>query len=140
MVGSTIANAFSERITGFERLDSGALRRVARMTSPTLWGVGLNTASRKRSLRRTRSIVRITGGRLLINANAAGGELRVRVSDEDREPLAGLNYDDCHTFSGDQVSHEVTWERGSLDTLKGQVIRLEYYLKNAELFTFQASK
>ena len=83
--------------------------------------------------------LRWPGGRLLINADAGDGELQVRVSDEHRKPLDGFDYKDCRPFSGDAVSHEVTWKNASIDSLKGQVIRLEFFLKGADLFTFRAS-
>jgi hypothetical protein len=32
----------------------------------------------------------------------------------------------------------VRWGDKSLDTLKGQVVRLEFFLKDADLYTFRA--
>ena len=74
-----------------------------------------------------------------MNADARKGELRVRVSDTFRKPLAGYNYDDCAPFTGDSVLHRVTWKGKPLDALKGQVIRLEFLLRNADLYTFRAT-
>ncbi len=79
------------------------------------------------------------GGKLLVNADAHAGELKVRVSDEKRKPLAGFDYADCVAFTGDNVAHEVTWKKNALDSLKGCVIRLEFLLKNADLYTFHAT-
>jgi hypothetical protein len=83
--------------------------------------------------------IRWPGGTLRVNADAHRGELRVRVSDELRKPLSGYNYEDFATFAGDSVSHEVTWRGRSLDALKGRVMRLEFFLKDADLFTFCAA-
>ncbi len=83
--------------------------------------------------------IRWPGGSLQINANAHAGELRVRVSDSLRKPLEGYNYEDCGRFTGDSTSHEVTWGGRSLDALRGQVIRLEFFLKEADLYTFRAA-
>ena len=66
--------------------------------------------------------------------------MRVRVSDELRKPIAGFNYDDMPAFNGDSVAHEVKWKEKSLDNLKGKVIRLEFLLKDADLYTFRAAK
>jgi hypothetical protein len=82
--------------------------------------------------------IRWPGGSLAINADARQGELRVRVSDPLRKPVAGYNYEDCIPFTGDSVRQNVTWGGRSLDALKGQAVRLEFYLKNADLFTFCA--
>lgn len=84
--------------------------------------------------------MRWPGGRLLVNADATGGELKVRVSDEQRKPIVGFDYDDCDKFAGDKVSDEITWKTASATRLEGRVIRLEFFLKNADLYTFRASE
>ena len=40
---------------------------------------------------------------------------------------------------GDSVHREVQWHGQSLDALKGSAIRLEFLLKNADLYTFRAA-
>jgi len=79
------------------------------------------------------------GGKLLVNADAHAGELKVRVSGDRRKPLPGFDYSDCQPFTGDSVAHEVKWGGKSADELKGQVIRLEFQLKDADLYTFRAA-
>ena len=83
--------------------------------------------------------LRWPGCALVINADAHAGKLQVRVSDELRKPIKGFNYDDASAFTGDSVAHEVTWNGKSLDELKGQVVRLEFQLHDADLYTFRAS-
>lgn len=83
--------------------------------------------------------LRWPGGKLFVNADAHHGELTVRVSDELRKPLAGYDYADCQPFTGDSVAHEVAWKGKSLDAMKGRVIRLEFLLKNADLYTFRST-
>jgi hypothetical protein len=83
--------------------------------------------------------IRWPGGSLRVNVDAHEGEMRVRVSDPLRKPLAGYDYDDCVKFTGDSVSHEVKWGGRSLQALKGQIIRLEFFLKDADLYTFRAA-
>lgn len=82
--------------------------------------------------------LRWPGGALFVNADAQEGELQVRVSDERRKPLEGFDYDDCEPFRGDSVAHEVKWGGKSLDALEGRVIRLEFFLRNVDLYTFKA--
>jgi hypothetical protein len=77
-------------------------------------------------------------GSLIINADAAQGEISVRISDEKRKPIDGFDYEDCEVFRGDSVAHEVRWKGRSLGELAGRVIRLEMMLKNADLYTFRA--
>jgi hypothetical protein len=79
------------------------------------------------------------GGKLVVNAAAREGELRVRISDEKRKVVPGFDYAECVPFQGDSVAHEVSWREGSLDSLQGKVIRLEIFLKNAEIYTFRAA-
>lgn len=86
----------------------------------------------------TRSL-RWPGGRLLVNAAATEGELSVRISDELRRPLAGFDYPDCEVFRGDRTRHEVRWKSGGLERLAGRVIRIEFCLRNADLYTFGAT-
>ena len=38
----------------------------------------------------------------------------------------------------DKIAHEITWKEKSLDALKGEIIRLEFFLKNADLYSFRA--
>jgi hypothetical protein len=79
------------------------------------------------------------GGKLVVNADAHEGELSVRLSDERRKVLPGFDYDDCLTFQGDEVAHQVSWQEASIESLAGKVIRLEIFLKNADIYTFRAT-
>jgi hypothetical protein len=83
-------------------------------------------------------LLRWPGGTLVVNADASKGELRVRVSDEKRKPLDGFGYDDGETFKGDSTAHELRWKKQTMDSLKGQLVRLEFLLRDADLFTFRA--
>ena len=78
------------------------------------------------------------GGTLLVNVDAHAGEMKVRLSDELRKPVEGFNHDDMPAFTGDSVAHEVRWNGRSLAELEGKVIRLEFLLRDADLYTFCA--
>jgi len=82
--------------------------------------------------------MRWPGGALRVNVDAHAGEMKVRVSDELRKPIAGFDYDDAPAFTGDSTAHEVEWKGGSLASLRGKVIRLEFQLRDADLYTFRA--
>ena len=77
------------------------------------------------------------GGQLSINASARGGWVSVAVLDEEGVSVEGYRKVDCSLFDGDAIRHRVTWrENVSLDPLKGQTIRLKFYIGSAKLFSF----
>jgi len=82
------------------------------------------------------------GGDLLVNAAGREGgaaELSIRVSDADRNPFPGYDHADCTPFPGDALRHRVSWQgHRSMEQFKGQVVRLEIFLQNADLFTIVA--
>ena len=61
---------------------------------------------------------------------------RIRL-DESGIQYQGYSRQECALFDGDSVDHSVTWrEKLSLEELKGQVIRLKFYLRDASLYAF----
>ncbi|MBL9083481.1 MAG: hypothetical protein JNK76_16815 [Planctomycetales bacterium] len=79
------------------------------------------------------------GGDLTVNADASAGELKVRVSDAGRKPLAGFNYEDCTPLTTDGTAQPIRWNNRTLDELRGQTVRLEFFLRDADLYTFRAT-
>ena len=77
------------------------------------------------------------GGNLSINADPAGGEIKVRVVDAKRKPLENFTWDLCDPIENN-TAQTVTWKGRSLDELKGQEIRLEFMLRIGDLYTFKA--
>lgn len=81
-----------------------------------------------------------------LNADAAGGEIKVEVIDEDGNPLKGLSKDDCELVTGDHVRTLVKFkagpgeyfDRGNFIRLYGQWVRYRFYLKNAKLYAFHS--
>lgn len=78
------------------------------------------------------------GGNLVINANATNGQLKVRVTNATRKPLPGFDYKDCQPITTDNTAHKITWKNQSIDSLKNQPLRLEFYLENTHLYSFRA--
>ena len=77
------------------------------------------------------------GGALFVNADAAGGELSAAVVEADgyHEPYYAKVR--CAALDADGCAQQVTWyERAGLDELKGKVVRLKFYLRQADLFSF----
>jgi hypothetical protein len=79
------------------------------------------------------------GGDLVVNADASAGELKVRVSDAGRKPIADFNYDDCMPLTSDGTAQPIRWNNRTLNELRGQTVRLEFYVRDADLYTFRAS-
>ncbi len=79
------------------------------------------------------------GGDLVVNVDAKQGEFKVRISEPTRVPITGLDHTDCQSFTGDSLSYKVTWSGKSLAERKGQELRLEFFLRNADLYSFRAT-
>jgi hypothetical protein len=74
-------------------------------------------------------------GDLYINAQATGS-IRVQVTTVDDEILPGYEAKDCTPFAGDALRHRVVWGHKTLSDLKGQTLRLRFYLDQAALYAF----
>ena len=81
--------------------------------------------------------LRCEGGPLLINAYARRGGVSVAVLNEQGVEREGYRKLQCALFDGDSLAHRVTWRESlSLDSLRGQTIRLKFYLRSAKLYSF----
>jgi hypothetical protein len=79
-------------------------------------------------------LVTLAGARVTVNAKV-DGYLRVRLLDGAGRPIAGFDWTDCPNLTGDAIAHEVGW-RKPLASLTGTPLRLEFALKDAELYGF----
>ena len=76
----------------------------------------------------------LVGDSLEINAKA-GGSVRVRLLDEGGGLLA-----EGVPFTGDDCHHVVIWrDHPDLAVFKGRAVRLEFVLRDAEIYAFQAA-
>jgi hypothetical protein len=82
---------------------------------------------------------RFLGRRLLLNySSSAAGSMRVEIQDSEGKPLPGFTLADAPEVYGDSIEQAVPWKDGSdLAGLAGQVIRLRFVLRDADLFAFQ---
>lgn len=126
----------------------GHYTKVLPMTRPyhTL-GVGLATlrldgfASMKagsQSGALTTRPLKFAGDRLEVNVDTSDGTLRVEILDAAGKPIPGFTKADCIAVSKDDLRHTIEW-RGNpgLSALKEQTVRLKFYLKQGDLFSFQ---
>ncbi|MBI84826.1 MAG: hypothetical protein CMJ81_16660, partial [Planctomycetaceae bacterium] len=78
-----------------------------------------------------------TGRKLVINADATGGQVLVEVLDRRGEPIAGFGKSDCDRVTGDALRHPVSWQGNSeLGLLEGATIKLRFHLLRAGLYSF----
>ena len=79
------------------------------------------------------------GAHLFINARCQpGGYVEVEATDPWDNVWPGFARESCRTFSGDGVRHQVSWEGGSIATLKG-ALKFRFHLRHAELYGFQVA-
>ena len=77
-----------------------------------------------------------SGDRLLINADASGGEIAVELLDEAGRPITDFEASDCVPLGHDCVRYEVAWKnRMSLAGLVGKPVKLTFHMNRAKLFS-----
>lgn len=76
----------------------------------------------------------LQGNRLTANA-CVRGEMRVRLLNADGKAIAGFDADDCKPIQGDEVELAVEWKR-PLSDVNGKPVRLEFQMKDAQLYAF----
>lgn len=83
--------------------------------------------------------LRFAGRELSLNfSSSAAGEVRVEIQAADGRPLPGYSLEDCPPIFGDTVARTVVWKTGTdVQSLAGKPIRLRFFLKDADLFSFQ---
>jgi len=81
-----------------------------------------------------------SGGHLFVNADAAGGEVRVEVLGEGGALIEGLTRDACLPVTADSTIAPVRWQGvEDLARLAGTPVRLRFILRNADLYAFWVS-
>ncbi|MFN0171894.1 MAG: hypothetical protein ACKV22_36230 [Bryobacteraceae bacterium] len=82
--------------------------------------------------------IRFTGSRLLVNADAAQGDIRAEVVDErGRQVLAGWEVSHSRPVNGNHLAAVLEWSgRPDISALHGRTVRLRFRLRNADLYSF----
>lgn len=81
-------------------------------------------------------LVKFEAAAMTLNLEAPAGEVTLQILDEQGRPVRGFTRKDCQPVSGDGLAAPVRWTK-PLSTLKGKPVRLEFFLKNARLFSFE---
>jgi hypothetical protein len=82
-------------------------------------------------------LIALEADTLTLNVAANGGEARVQISDENGKANPGFRFADCRAIDVDSLAAPVKWQR-PLAELRDRPIHLEFSLKNASLFAFDA--
>ena len=79
------------------------------------------------------------GRELVINySTSAVGYVKVGLQDELGRPVQGLSLNDCPEIYGDGTEHVVRWNgAGDLGAWSGKKVRLEFEMKDADLYSIQ---
>jgi hypothetical protein len=83
--------------------------------------------------------VRFSGGHCFVNADLAGGELRVEVLDRAGNVVKGFERASCAAVSGDGTRLRVSWKDADLRVLAGQPVRFRFSLTRGRLYAFWVS-
>ena len=79
----------------------------------------------------------LTGDQLQVNVE--GDQFLVEVLNQEGSPIPGFSAQDASKYERvDELRLMPGW-KNSLSTLKGQVVRLRFHLRNASLFSFQVT-
>jgi hypothetical protein len=75
-------------------------------------------------------------GDVRVNADARGGSVRVEVTTDLGEPIAGFEMSACVPLEGDALDHRVEWRSGpDSSKIERRPIRLRIAARNARLFS-----
>jgi hypothetical protein len=111
---------YKERQIGFARLKRD--RMVSRHAGPE--GGTLRTP-----------LLILDGSGITINAEITG-EMRVALLDADGKPIPGCDAHESPALRGDSLAHPINWKPGAVPKA-GTPIRIEFYLRDASLFSFE---
>lgn len=110
---------FTERQIGLARMPRD--RYVARQAGP-------------RRGRLTTVPFVLAASAITVNAEVRG-YLRARLLDPAGRLIPGFGFEDCAEVRGDSVAHPLRW-RGDLATLRGKAVRMDFALRDADLYAF----
>ncbi len=87
----------------------------------------------------TRPLV-FKGKYLFVNANAAGGELRVEVLDREGKPFPRMAKNRCLPITTDGTIQPIRWlEDADLGSVAGKPVRFRFHLTKGKLYSFWVS-
>jgi len=81
------------------------------------------------------------GDQLIINAECRnGGYIKVAVTDGEGNVIEGYEAENSNVFFGDSINHKMTWKNREKVPTDIGFIKFQFFMKNADLFSFQLKK
>jgi hypothetical protein len=79
------------------------------------------------------------GDKLLLNfSTSAAGEIKIEIQDENGEVIPGYSKEDCQAIIGNELNKSVSWGNDKdLISLNGRVIKLHFFMKDADLYSMK---
>ena len=85
----------------------------------------------------TRPVI-FSGDRLVLNySTSVRGSVRAELLDAGGEVISGFSADNCNALVGDRIEQEITWKNAGVSTLKGQPVKIRFYLKDCDLYAYR---
>ena len=83
--------------------------------------------------------ITFSGEELSLNfSSSAAGDVKVAIKNADGTAIPGFTLEDCPPVFGDSVDRVVQWKGGGdISALAGKSVRLQFFLSDADLFSFQ---
>ncbi len=82
--------------------------------------------------------LKFTGNQLYINAKAEKGIIKAEVTDQEGRIIKGYSKEACSGMQIDEINHPICWvEHPDLAPLADKHIRIRFYVRNAELYSFK---
>ena len=79
------------------------------------------------------------GNQLFMNySTSAAGGLRVEILNKEGKAYQGFSMNDCIESVGNYIDDQIKWKSNrNLSTLKGKIVRLRIFLKDADLYSLK---
>jgi hypothetical protein len=79
-----------------------------------------------------------TGSKLIVNGRCGkDGYIKAEITDNWNNVWADFSKANCIPFTGDAVSHTLSWKAGQDVNLIPGITKVKFYLRNAEIFSFR---
>jgi len=94
--------------------------------------------SSHQSLNQLSGTIRFLGDTLVVNADAAGGSIRVEALDPAGNTIEGFSQEDGTPLTTDRVRHVLKWrDNADCHLLQARPIKLRFHLRKAKLYSFE---
>ena len=85
----------------------------------------------------TTKLLVFVGDTIELNANAAGGSIRVEALDAEGKVIEGFSREDCQPITTDNVRHILKWKgNDNCQLIQARPIKLKFYMERSRLYSF----